>query len=88
MTSLLACMQAHQFYYLGVNTAMFRIVQAKGSFTNVTLLLMFVIFLMIYTEVSRMSHIYSIVLIDSCLYAASALFEIGNSKMPSLIETT
>ena len=38
-----------QFYYLGVNTAMFRIVQAKGSFTNITLLLMFV-------EGSRMSH--------------------------------
>ena len=31
----------------GVNTATFRTVQAKGSFTNVTLLLMFVIFLMI-----------------------------------------
>ena len=54
MASLLACMQAHQFYYLGLNTAMFRIVQAKGSFTNVTLLLMFV---MIYTEGSRISHI-------------------------------
>ena len=57
INGVLTGMHAQQLYYLGVNTAMFRIVQAKGSFTNVTLLLMFVIFLMIYSEGSRMSHI-------------------------------